>query len=197
MQRSTVGWEGGKYQGRDEMCRFRSCPGRSLWIFPFQSKHLHFLFISNNLRTAMPLKKREHTTRSCSSFQERLCYRRCENLSVRCPLVLIIKVTECLTFDRWQIFGEPFRNTASLGTNFQEEVKIMRWNRYSKQPLKRLCINSHNGEGFHIAWLTVSQCCLQGSYSHPYATVTNSFTPQNWVSLYLNRLALQVIWECF
>lgn len=167
MQRSAV-----RGNTNEETCWFRQSPGRSLWLLPFQSKHLHFLFISNNLIMATSL----NAAGTAPLSSRDLCYRRCENLSVRCPLVLVIKVTECLTFDRWQIIGEPFGNTALLGTHFQEEVKIMWWKRYSKQPLKRLCINSHNGGGFHIAWLTLSKCCLQGSPGHPYATVTNSFT---------------------
>lgn len=73
---------------------------------------------------ATPLRKREHAVEKLLLFPRVSCYRRCENLSVRCPLVLIIKVTECLTFDRWQIIGEPFRNTALLGTNFLKKLKL-------------------------------------------------------------------------
>lgn len=74
---------------------------------------------------ATPLKKRVCAAEELLLSSRALCYRRRRNLSVRCPQVLIIKVTECLTLDRWQIIGEPFRNTALLGTNFQEKVKIM------------------------------------------------------------------------
>lgn len=124
---------------------------------------------------ATPLKKREHAMKKVLLFSRALCYRRCENLSVRCPLVLIIKVTVSLTFDRWQIIGEPFKNTALVGTNFPKKLKLCdergtvssHWNN---------CINSHNGDGFHITWLTNSKCFLQGSCSHPYTIVTNSST---------------------
>ena len=136
MQGSAVGGN-----TTDEMCWFRESPGRSLWLFPFQSKHLHFLFISHHLITATSSKKRLHAGEELLLSSRALCYRRCENLGVRCPLVLITKVTECLTFDRWQLIGESFRNTALQGTNFQE-VKIMGWKRYSKhlfqRPLKHL-----------------------------------------------------------
>lgn len=73
---------------------------------------------------AAPLKKGEHAVEKMLLLSRGLCYSRCENLSVRCPLVLIIKVTECLTFDRWQIIGEPFRNTVRLGTNFLKKLKL-------------------------------------------------------------------------
>lgn len=125
------------------------------------------------------------------------CYRRCENLSVKCLLVLIIKVTECLTFDRWQIIGEHFRNTALLGTNFWEEVTMMWWKRYGEQPLKRYHANSHNREGFQFAQLTTSKCHLQGFCGHPHASVTRSFA-MGWMSVILSyRLALQSIRKHF
>ena len=132
MQRSAVGGN-----TTDEMCWFRESPGRSLWLFPFQSKHLHFLFISHHLIMATSSKKRLQAAEELLPSLRALCYRRCENLGVRCPLVLISKVTECLTFDRWQIIGEPFRKTALQGTNFQEEVKIMGWKRYGKHLFQR------------------------------------------------------------
>ena len=119
------------------VCWFRESPGRSLWLFPFQSKHLHFLFISHHLIMATSSKKRLQAAEELLPSLRALCYRRCENLGVRCPLVLITKVTECLTFDRWQITGEPFRKTALQGTNFQEEVKIMGWKRYGKHLFQR------------------------------------------------------------
>lgn len=73
---------------------------------------------------AAPLKKREHAVEKLLLFSRVLRYRRYENLSVRCPPVLIIKVTERLTFDRWRIIGEPFRNTALLGTNVPKKLKL-------------------------------------------------------------------------
>lgn len=84
----------------------------------FQSKHLPFLFIPNHPVMAAPLKKGEHTAEGLILFSGVLCHRRCENLSVRCLVELIKKVTECLTFDRWRIIGESFRNTSLLGPDF-------------------------------------------------------------------------------
>lgn len=88
MQRSAVGGN-----TTDEMCWLRESPGRSLWLFPFQSKHLHFLFISHHLIMATPSKKRLHAVEELLFSSRALCYRRCENLGVRC--------SQC-SLQRWQ-----------------------------------------------------------------------------------------------
>lgn len=86
-----------------------SLPGQA-FVFPLTS---------NKPAVTMPWKK---CVRQRASFP---CYSRCENLSVRCLRVLIRKVAEYLTLDRWQIIGGPFGNTALLGSNLREDVNIM------------------------------------------------------------------------
>lgn len=69
------------------------------------------LLISNDPTMATALKKGEHMEAEPPLCSQVSCYRRRENLSVRCPLVLLIrKVTECLALHRWHIIGKPFRN---------------------------------------------------------------------------------------
>lgn len=115
-----IGWEfletgaeiySGGWGGRvdtDEMCPLSPLGGHCQY-FPSRA-NLHVLIISNSPTTATAQKKGEHTVAELLLPSRVLSSRRQENLSVRCPLVLIRQVTECLTLDRWQITGKPFRN---------------------------------------------------------------------------------------
>lgn len=97
---------------------------------------------------ATALKKGARTAQELILSARASCHRRREKVSVRSPLVLIRKVTERLTFDRWQIMGEPFRKTSLLGTDFWEEVKIMRRKGTGKSPCSDSALVLIVGKGF-------------------------------------------------